>query len=126
MNFKSLIASAAGLMAFCGVVSAQDTFTVKVVQPEHGKVTVTPPVPEDGVVKAGTVLDVKVEVTDPDWVFDSGYWLSIDKGMFYPVYKESMVPEFKVTVDNNIMGLANSRYESTMCSSLTEPGTFPA
>ena len=96
MNFKSLIASAAGLMAFCGIVSAQDTFTVKVVQPEHGKVTVTPPVPEDGVVKAGTVLDVKVEVTDPDWVFDSGYWLSIDKGMFYPVYKESMVPEFKV------------------------------
>ena len=63
MNFKSLIASAAGLMAFCGVVSAQDTFTVKVVQPEHGKVTVTPPVPEDGVVKAGTVLDVKVSLT---------------------------------------------------------------
>ena len=111
MNFKSLIASAAGLMAFCGVVSAQDTFTVKVVQPEHGKVTVTPPVPEDGVVKAGTVLDVKVEVTDPDWVFDSGYWLSINKGMFYPVYKESMVPEFKVTVDNNIMGLGASIME---------------
>lgn len=113
MNFKSLIASAAGLIAFCGAVSAQDTFTVKVVQPEHGKVTVTPAVPEDGVVKAGTVLDVKVEVTDPDWVFDSGYWLSIDKGMFYPVYKESMVPEFKVTVDNNIMGLGASIMEKS-------------
>lgn len=113
MKLNHFFAAVAAAMAFCGSVSAQDTFTVKVVQPEHGRVTVTPAVPEDGVVKAGTVLDVKVEVTDPDWVFDSGYWLSIDKGMFYPVYKESMVPEFKVTVNNNIMGLGASIMEKS-------------
>ena len=113
MKLNHFFAAAAAAMALCGSVSAQDTFTVKVVQPEHGRVTVTPAVPEDGVVKAGTVLDVKVEVTDPDWVFDSGYWLSIDKGMFYPVYKESMVPEFKVTVNNNIMGLGASIMEKS-------------
>lgn len=111
MKLNRIFSAAAALMAFCGALSAQDTYTVKVVQPEHGRVTVTPAVPEDGVVKAGTVLDVKVEVTDPDWVFDSGYWLSIDNGMFYPVYKESMVPEFKVTVNNNILGLGASIME---------------
>lgn len=37
---------------------------MRVDQPAHGKVTVTPAVPADGVVKAGTVLNVKVEVTD--------------------------------------------------------------
>lgn len=108
-----LIALAAGLLAGCGVLLAQETYTVKVDQPEHGRVTVDPPVPEDGIVKAGTVLDVKVEVTDPGWVFDSGYYLSVDNGMFYPTYKESMVPEFKLTVNNNIMGIGASIIEES-------------
>ena len=45
-------------------VNAQQTFKVKVDQPAHGRVTVTPEIPEDGLVKAGTVLNVKVKVTD--------------------------------------------------------------
>ena len=53
---KSL-AIMAGMMV-CTSAIAQDTFKVKVDQPAHGKVTVTPAVPEDGVVKAGTVLNV--------------------------------------------------------------------
>jgi acetyl esterase/lipase len=91
---------------------AQETFKVKVDQPAHGKVTVTPAVPESGEVPAGTVLNVKVEVTDPGWVFDSGYELAIRGGMFYPTNVEFMEPEFQVVVDHNIMSMGASIMES--------------
>ena len=110
-NIIKSIAVLAGL-ALCTAAMAQDTFKVKVDQPAHGKVTVTPAVPADGVVKAGTVLNVKVEVTEPGWVFDSGYYLSMSEGMFYPTFKESMVPEFQVTVNSDIMSLGASIMEA--------------
>ena len=91
---------------------AQDTFKVNLEQPEHGKVTVTPAIGADGTVKAGTVLNVKVEVTDEGWVFDSGYYLSMTPGMFYPTYKESMTPEFQVTVNSDIWSLGASIMEA--------------
>ena len=111
IRIATVVASA---MAACAVASAQDTFTVRVQQPAHGKVTVTPAIPENGVVKAGTVLNVQVEVTDAGWAFDSGYYLSTDKGMSYPTNKEFTDPEFQVTVNNNIMGLGASIIEESM------------
>lgn len=107
---KSLVFIAG--MLFCTAAMAQETFKVKVDQPAHGKVTVTPAVPEDGIVKAGTVLNVKVEVTDEGWVFDSGYYLSMSGEVFYPTYKESMIPEFQVTVNTDIMSLGASIMEA--------------
>ena len=111
---KSIIRTISVLagLAVCTAVSAQDTFKVKVDQPAHGKVTVTPAVPADGVVKAGTVLNVKVEVTDEGWVFDSGYYLSMSGGMFYPTFKEVMTPEFQVKVEGDIMSLGASIMEA--------------
>ena len=91
---------------------SQETFNVRVVQPEHGRVTVIPAVPEDGAVAAGTVLNVQTEVTDPGWVFDSGYDLSITGAMRYPVNKEWMTPEFSVTVDHDILALGASIMEA--------------
>ena len=99
-------------MLFCTAAMAQETFKVKVDQPAHGKVTVTPAVPEDGIVKAGTVLNVKVEVTDEGWVFDSGYYLSMSGEVFYPTYKEFMTPEFQVTVNTDIISLGASIMEA--------------
>lgn len=110
-NIIRTISVLAGL-AICTAVSAQDTFKVKVDQPAHGKVTVTPAVPADGVVKAGTVLNVKVEVTDEGWVFDSGYHLSMSGGMFYPTFKEVMTPEFQVKVEGDIMSIGASIMEA--------------
>lgn len=107
---RSLAALAGALL--CTAAMAQDTFKVKVDQPAHGKVTVTPAVPEDGIVKAGTVLNVKVEVTDKGWVFDSGYYLSMSGEVFYPTFKESMEPEFQVTVKNDIMSIGASVMEA--------------
>jgi len=107
---KSLVFIAG--MLFCRAAMAEETFKVKVDQPAHGKVTVTPAVPEDGIVKAGTVLNVKVEVTDEGWVFDSGYYLSMSGEVFYPTYKEFMTPEFQVTVNTDIMSLGASIMEA--------------
>ena len=111
---KTLIKSLAVLAgaALCTNAMAQDSFKVKVDQPAHGKVTVTPAIPADGMVKAGTVLNVKVEVTDAGWVFDSGYHLSMSGGMFYPTFKEVMTPEFQVKVDGDIMSLGASIMEA--------------
>ena len=107
---KIFLTILAGL-ALATACNAQQTFKVKVDQPAHGRVTVTPEIPEDGVVAAGTVLNVKVEVTDEGWAFESGYYLSISKGMFYPTYKESMASEFQVKVEENIMSLGASIIE---------------
>ena len=114
MNMKTLIKSLVFIagMLFCRAAMAEETFKVKVDQPAHGKVTVTPAVPEDGIVKAGTVLNVKVEVTDEGWVFDSGYYLSMSGEVFYPTYKEFMTPEFQVTVNTDIMSLGASIMEA--------------
>jgi acetyl esterase/lipase len=111
---KHLVLSLALLAALVSgpALRAQDSFRVRVDQPQHGKVTVTPAVPESGMVPAGTVLKVKVDVTDPGWVFDSGYELSVTGGMFYPTYKESMQPEFTVKVDHNIMSIGASIIEA--------------
>ena len=108
---KALICLAALLVGASAF--AQETFKVKVDQPAHGKVTVTPAVPESGEVPAGTVLNVKVEVTDPGWVFDSGYELAIRGGMFYPTNVEFMEPEFQVVVDHNIMSMGASIMEAS-------------
>lgn len=110
-TFFKTLAVLAGITV-CSAAMAQDSFKVKVDQPAHGKVTVTPAVPEDGMVKAGTVLNVKVEVTDEGWVFDSGYYLSFSGGMFYPTYKEVMNPEFQVKVEGDIMSLGASIMEA--------------
>lgn len=109
-RLKSLAALAA--LTVCAASSAQESFRIRVDQPAQGSVTVTPAIPADGRVAAGTVLNVKVAVTDADWAFDSGYWLSTDKGMFYPTYKESMSQEFQVKVDND-MSIGASIVEGT-------------
>lgn len=111
-RLKSLAALAA--LTVCAASSAQESFRIRVDQPAHGSVTVTPAIPADGRVAAGTVLNVKVAVTDADWAFDSGYWLSTDKGMFYPTYKESMSQEFQVKVDNDMSIGASIVEESRM------------
>ena len=92
---------------------AQEAFKVTVAEPEHAKMVVTPAVPEDGMVPAGTTLHVKISDIEPGWTFDSGYWLMMGGAVRWPVYQESMVPEFDVTVTGNIMGLGASIMEAS-------------
>ena len=95
------------------MVSAQDMFRVNVQEPEHAKMTVTPAVPEDGMVPAGTVFNVKISDIEPGWAFDSGYYLMMGGAVRWPVYQESMVPEFSFKVTGNVMGLGASIMEAS-------------
>ncbi len=80
--------------------SAQETFTVKLNDSPHGKVIVSPELPADGVVAAGTVLKV-IATPDAGWVFDSGY-VSPQSRFGYGAYNEYMTPIFEVKVDKNM------------------------
>lgn len=124
---------AAALMGVGAVANAQEAFRVNVVQPEHAKVVVTPAVPEDGMVPAGTVLHVKVSDIEPGWVFDSGYYLAMGKTVRWPVNIEFMEPEFDVEVTGNIMSLGASIMEAERAEGYTviqdivyaQPGVKP-
>jgi acetyl esterase/lipase len=124
---------AAALMGVGSVANAQEAFRVNVVQPEHAKVVVTPAVPEDGMVPAGTVLHVKVSDIEPGWVFDSGYYLAMGKTVRWPVNIEFMEPEFDVEVTGNIMSLGASIMEAERAEGYTviqdivyaQPGVKP-
>lgn len=112
MNKQRLLFTVATILASCSLLQAQDLFSVRLSQPAHAKISVTPQLPEDGKVPAGTVLDIKVEDIEEGWAFDSGYYLSMSGGMFYPTYKEVMTPQFQVTVNSDIMDLGASVVES--------------
>jgi acetyl esterase/lipase len=65
---------------------------------ENGSIEVEPALPEDGKVKAGTVLKVTATPA-PDYAFDSGYYAA--PGMWGKMFYESMTPTFEVSVNQN-------------------------
>ena len=72
-------------------------FTVKVETPQNGTIEITPPVPADQKVPAGTVLKIKA-VPAPGFALDSGYyWTASKAGMYF----EYPTPKFEVTIDRN-------------------------
>lgn len=96
---------AAGLsLAVGAALSAQagqaqpDSFTVTLVAPTDGRVTLTPALPADGRYPAGTVVTV---TTTPDdgYVLDSA-WYSVP-GIFGQMYTEGMTQDWKVTIDRD-------------------------
>src|SRR6185436_5644896 len=100
MNTTIRFSLVAGFIALAGIDSLHAqvrSFAITVDPPVHGKVQVTPPVPEDRAVAAGTVLTLTA-TPDPGYVLDSLYYSL--PGMF-PTYRESMGTELKVPVDRN-------------------------
>jgi acetyl esterase/lipase len=78
---------------------AADTFSVTLDKPLHGKFRVSPALPADGRLPAGTVVTV---TTTPDagYTFDSGYYSA--PGRWGTMYYESMTPTFTVTVNKDL------------------------
>jgi acetyl esterase len=73
-------------------------FTVTQDPVENGSIRVEPPLPEDGKVKAGTVL--KVTATPAaGYAFDSGYYAQ--PGMWGKMFYESMTSTFEVLVNRD-------------------------
>jgi acetyl esterase/lipase len=75
-----------------------NSFTVTIDPPLHGKLQLSPPLPDDGKYAAGTIVTLTT-TPDPGYVLDSA-WYSVP-GRFGQMYHEGMTREFKVTVDQN-------------------------
>ena len=77
---------------------APKTFTVTTDKLENGSLKITPPLPDDGKVAAGTVLTVSLTPAD-GYAVDSGYYST--PGQWGRAYSEFALPEFQVTIDRN-------------------------
>jgi acetyl esterase len=79
--------------------SAATLHTVTLDAPVNGKYQLSPALPADGKLPAGTVVTVSTQA-DSGYVFDSGYY-SVP-GQWGAMYYESMTPTFKVTVNKDM------------------------
>jgi acetyl esterase/lipase len=73
-------------------------YTVTLVPPEHGKVTLSPALPADGKFPKGTVVTVTA-TPDSGYAIDS-VWYSVP-GRFGQMYHEGPGPSFQVTMDQD-------------------------
>lgn len=80
-------------------VYAQKKFKVTLDPARNGSYTVSPKLPKDGMVKAGTVLTIQ---TTPEngYSFDTGYFST--PGQWGAMYYESVTPTFTVKVDKDL------------------------
>ena len=80
-------------------LQAQNKFKVTPDEARNGSYTISPTLPKDGMVKAGTVLTLKATPAT-GYIFDSGYYSLPEQwgAMFY----EQSTPEFKVKVDKDM------------------------
>lgn len=90
-------------LAASAAVAAQSppdapAFTVKIETPQHGTLSISPPLPDDGKVPAGTVL-VATATPDPGYALDSGFY--VVPGRFGRMYHESPTATFEVVVDRD-------------------------
>lgn len=79
--------------------TAADLVTVTLDPVAHGKYSISPSLPADSKVPAGTVVTVTSR-PDPGYAFDSGYYST--PGKWGAMYYESMTPTFKVTVNQDM------------------------
>jgi acetyl esterase/lipase len=96
-----VLAGFAPLQPHCSSVAQTDipkTFTVAIDKLENGSLKITPPLPEDGKVVAGTVLTVTLTPAE-GYTVDSGYYST--PGQWGRAYYEFATPEFQVTIDRN-------------------------
>jgi len=96
-TWLSVVAGFVALSSADGLQAQTRTFGITVDPAVHGKVQVTPPVPQDRAVEAGTVLTITA-TPDPGYVLDSLYYSLPGR---FPTYRESMGTELKVPVDGN-------------------------
>lgn len=105
MHTIRLLAATGLSLVLCASAAAQTApaqasgpFTVTLVPPTHGRVTLTPALPADGKYPAGTVVTV---TTTPDagYALDSA-WYSVP-GRFGQMYTEGMTQDWKVTIDRD-------------------------
>jgi acetyl esterase/lipase len=80
--------------------SDAETYQVTMLPAMHGRYTVSPQVPADGKVPAGTVLTIKAS-PDQGYRLDAVFY-TYKGGMWGTLSKERFMPEMKVTVDRDM------------------------
>ncbi len=99
MNPVRTFAAIALSLAAAASVNAQGTsFAVTLIPSVHGKVQVTPALPADGKVAAGTVVTLTA-TPDAGYALDST-WYSV-RGSFGQMFHEGTTAEYKVTIDQD-------------------------
>ena len=86
------------LTLFSTQIIAQSKFKVTCDETRHGSYTVSPKLPKDGMVKAGTVLTIQT-TPESGYSFDTGYFST--PGQWGAMYYESVTPTFTVKVDKD-------------------------
>jgi acetyl esterase len=84
--------------AMAQTTASNKFFNVTIAKPIDGSIAVDPPVPADGKVAAGTILNVTATPAE-GYALDSGFYTG--KGPWFPAYFESPTPQFQVVVDQN-------------------------
>jgi acetyl esterase/lipase len=74
------------------------SFEVTVIKPVNGSISIEPPIPADGKVAAGTVLNITAKPAK-GYALDSGFYTGV--GPWFPAYFESPTSRFQVVVDQN-------------------------
>lgn len=95
--FKKLLCLAP--FSFAATLAHAAAYTVTLEEPEHGSLTISPALPADGKVAAGTRLTVKAEA-DAGYALDTLY--TAVPGRFGLAYNEAMRPELQVNVDQDM------------------------
>lgn len=100
-----MIVSAALLLSNCqsGQENSEDMsveqFEVILVPPENGTYSISPELPEDGKVAAGTTFRVQANPAE-GYYLDAVYY-TVQGGMWGVTHYESFVPKMEITVDTN-------------------------
>jgi acetyl esterase/lipase len=100
MKRTALLLLTVGVVWLAGARSLHgqtNSFTVTIDPPLHGKLQLSPPLPDAGKYGAGTIVTLTA-TPDPGYVLDSA-WYSVP-GRFGQMYHEGMT-DFKVTIDQN-------------------------
>lgn len=94
----ALVTSALPLAAQTAVAPTEPAMiTIRVQTPENGSIAISPELPADGKVPAGTVFTVKATPA-PGFAIDSVYYSIPGR---FPGFEEHTAPEIKVTADRN-------------------------
>lgn len=122
LNFKSVLSFVllvAIYMLAANISSAkqmsQESFTVTTVPAENGSYIISPELPEDGIVPAGTELTITANPSS-GYSLDCIYY-SVRAGMWGGTNYEKYTPEVKITVDNN-MSIGATFIESSLAESM--------
>jgi len=98
--FSLIFISVFSMAANTKAINVQESFKVTLVSPENGSYTVSPEIPEDGMVSSGTELTIQADPSD-GFSLDAIYY-TYKGGMWGTTSVENFTNTMKITVDKDM------------------------